>query len=140
MPVANDTVSERTWGTVREDYSPYGTAWEFFPHDHARSKAYRWNEDGLARFCDRHPMICFALALWNGRDPILNERLFGLSGKEGNHGEDVKEYYLFGFDADHYFDVFVEYANARPEDLLIRIQAMNRGPEAAQLTVLPTLQ
>src|SRR3989442_47958 len=88
-------LSERQWGTVREDYSPYGTAWEYFPHDHARSRAYRWGEDGLAGFSDRHQRICFALALWNGRDPILKERLFGLTGNEGNHGEDVKEYYFY---------------------------------------------
>jgi hypothetical protein len=88
-------LSERAWGTVREDYSPHGTAWEFFPHDHARSRAYRWNEDGLAGICDRHQAICFALALWNERDPILKERMFGLTGDEGNHGEDVKEYYFY---------------------------------------------
>ena len=88
-------LSERQWGTVREDYSPGGTAWEFFPHDHARSRAYRWGEDGIAGISDRHQMICFALALWNGRDPILKERLFGLTGNEGNHGEDVKEYYFY---------------------------------------------
>ena len=84
-------LSERAWGTVREDYSRDGTAWEYFPHDHARSRAYRWNEDGLGGICDRHQRICFALALWNERDPILKERLFGLTGNEGNHGEDVKE-------------------------------------------------
>src|SRR5271157_1164265 len=88
-------LSERQWGTVREDYSPGGTAWDYFPHDHARSRAYRWGEDGLAGISDRHQMICFALALWNGRDPILKERLFGLTGSEGNHGEDVKEYYFY---------------------------------------------
>ena len=88
-------LSERAWGTVREDYSPYGTAWDYFPHDHARSRAYRWNEDGLAGICDRHQLMCFALALWNGRDPILKERIFGLTGSEGNHGEDVKEYYFY---------------------------------------------
>jgi hypothetical protein len=88
-------ISERAWGSVREDYSPGGTAWDYFPHDHARSRAYRWNEDGLAGICDRHQKICFALALWNGRDPILKERLFGLTGSEGNHGEDVKEYYFY---------------------------------------------
>jgi len=88
-------LSERAWGTVREDYSPYGNAWEYFPHDHARSRAYRWNEDGLAGISDRHQKICFALALWNERDPILKERLFGLTGNEGNHGEDVKEYYFY---------------------------------------------
>ncbi len=88
-------LSERAWGTVREDYSPFGTAWDYFPHDHARSRAYRWNEDGLAGICDRHQMICFALALWNGRDPILKERAFGLTAGEGNHGEDVKEYFFY---------------------------------------------
>src|SRR5271154_4353355 len=88
-------VSERAWGTVREDYSASGSAWEYFPHDHARSRAYRWNEDGLAGVCDRHQNLCFALALWNGNDPILKERLFGLTGNEGNHAEDVKEYYFY---------------------------------------------
>ncbi len=88
-------LSERAWGTVREDYSPHGTAWESFSHDHARSRAYRWNEDGLAGISDRHQYICFAIALWNGRDPILKERVFGLTGNEGNHGEDVKEYYFY---------------------------------------------
>ena len=88
-------LSERAWGTVREDYSPYGTAWDAVSHDQARSKAYRWNEDGLAGICDRHQFVCFALALWNGRDPILKERIFGLTGNEGNHGEDPKEYYLY---------------------------------------------
>ena len=88
-------LSERAWGTVREDYSTYGTAWEYLPHDHARSKAYRWNEDGIGGISDRQQFICFALALWNGRDPILKERLFGLTGNEGNHGEDVKEYYFY---------------------------------------------
>src|SRR5215510_167529 len=88
-------LSERAWGTVREDYSPHGNAWEYLPHDHARSRAYRWNEDGIAGICDRHQYLCFAIALWNGRDPFLKERLFGLSGEEGNHGEDVKEYYFY---------------------------------------------
>src|SRR5918993_813370 len=88
-------LSERAWGTVREDYSQYGTAWDYFPHDHARSRAYRWNEDGLAGISDRHQLICFALALWNGCDPILKERAFGLTGNEGNHGEDLKEYYFY---------------------------------------------
>ena len=178
-------LSERAWGTVREDYSPHGTAWDSFPHDHARSRAYRWSEDGLAGISDRHQMICFAIALWNGRDPILKERLFGLTGNEGNHGEDVKEYYFYldstpthsymrtlykypqaefpyawlveenrrrgrqapefelidtgVFDSDRYFDVFVEYAKATPEEILIRIQVANRGPEAAQVQVLPTI-
>src|SRR5712672_2536738 len=88
-------LSERAWGTVREDYSTYGNAWEYLPHDHARSRAYRWNEDGLAGICDRRQFICFALTLWNERDPILKERIFGLTGNEGNHGEDVKEYYFY---------------------------------------------
>ena len=88
-------LSERAWGTVREDYSADGDAWSYFPHDHARSRAYRWNEDGIAGICDRHQYLCFALALWNGRDPILKERLFGLTSSEGNHGEDVKEYYFY---------------------------------------------
>ena len=170
---------------MREDYSASGAAWEYFPHDHARSRAYRWNEDGLAGISDRQQILCFALALWNGRDPILKERLFGLSGSEGNHGEDVKELYyhldstpthsymkflykypqaefpyaLLGeenarrgragreyelldtgvFEGGRYFDVTVEYAKAAPEDLLIRIEAANRGPEAAPLEILPTL-
>ncbi|MEX5280704.1 MGH1-like glycoside hydrolase domain-containing protein [Nitrospira tepida] len=178
-------LSERAWGTVREDYSPNGTAWEHFPHDHARSRAYRWNEDGLAGFCDRHQWICFALALWNGRDPILKERAFGLTGNEGNHGEDVKEYYFYldstpthsymkwlykypqaefpyarlveenrrrgrresefelldagVFQGNRYFDVIVEYAKVSPEDLLVQIEVVNRGPETSEITVLPTL-
>ena len=178
-------LSERAWGTVREDYSPYGSAWDYFPHDHARSRAYRWNEDGIAGISDRHQQICFALALWNGRDPILKERLFGLTGNEGNHGEDVKEYYFYldstpthsymkylykypqtefpygqlveenrrrgkleaefelidtgVFNEDRYFDVFVEYAKADIEDILIRITAVNRGREAAALNLLPTI-
>jgi len=178
-------LSERAWGTVREDYSAVGTAWEYFPHDPARSRAYRWNEDGLGGISDRHQLICFAIALWNGRDPILKERLFGLTANEGNHGEDVKEYYFYldstpthsymrylykypqaefpyarlveenrrrgkhalevelidtgVFDEDRYFDVFIEYAKASPEDLLIRLQVVNRGPEAAEVTVLPTV-
>jgi hypothetical protein len=178
-------LSERAWGTVREDYSPHGTAWESFTHDQARSRAYRWNEDGLAGISDRHQYICFAIALWNGRDPILKERVFGLTGNEGNHGEDVKDYYFYldstpshsymkylykypqaefpyaklvelnrrrsrgdseyelvdtgVFDENRYFDVIVEYAKATPEDLFIRIQVINRGPDPAELTLLPTL-
>jgi hypothetical protein len=178
-------LSERQWGTVREDYSPGGTAWEYFPHDHARSRAYRWGEDGLAGFSDRQQHLCFAVALWNGRDPILKERLFGLTNNEGNHGEDVKEiyYYLDAtptnsylkmlykypqqefpyarlaeesrrrgkdqpefelldtgiFNDDRYFDVFVEYAKADPDDIAIRITAHNRGPEEALLHLLPQL-
>ncbi len=176
-------VSERQWGTVREDYSAGGTAWEYFPHDHARSRAYRWGEDGIAGFSDDWQHLCLSLALWNGRDPILKERLFGLTNAEGNHGEDVKElyYYLDAtpshsylkllyeypqaefpyaqlleenrrrgpsepeyelldtglFDADRYFDVFVEYAKAGPEDILMLVTVHNRGPEPAKLTLLP---
>ncbi|MEO8680599.1 MAG: glucosidase, partial [Vicinamibacterales bacterium] len=178
-------LSERAWGTVREDYSEGGTAWEYLPHDHARSRAYRWNEDGLAGISDRHQRICFALALWNGQDPILKERLFGLTGNEGNHGEDVKECYFYldstpthsymkwlykypqapfpyaqlvdenrsrgreapeyelmdtgVFDEQRYFDVFVEYAKGDPEDILIEITAVNRGPDPAPLHLLPTV-
>jgi hypothetical protein len=178
-------LSERQWGTVREDYSAYGTAWDYFPHDHARSRAYRWGEDGIGGISDRHQFICFALALWNGKDPILKERLFGLTGNEGNHGEDVKEYYFYldstpthsymkflykypqrefpytklaeenrrrgrrdlefelidtgVFDEDRYFDVFIEYAKAGPDDILIRIEAINRGPDPAPLHLLPTV-
>ena len=88
-------LSERQWATVREDYSPYGGCWDYFPHDHARSRVYRWGEDGLLGITDRRCRLCFALALWNGRDPILKERLFGLTGSEGNHGEDVKESYFY---------------------------------------------
>src|SRR6266853_2103785 len=178
-------VSERAWGTVREDYSATGEAWDYFPHEQARSRAYRWNEDGLAGICDRHQSLCFALALWNGRDPILKERLFGLTVSEGNHGEDVKEYYFYLdstpthsymkylykypqaeypyarlveenrnrgkdqpefelidsgiFDDDRYFDVFAEYAKAGIEDICIRLTIANRGPEAAEIHLLPTL-
>jgi hypothetical protein len=178
-------LSERQWGTVREDYSPDGDAWNYLPHDHARSRAYRWGEDGIAGICDDRQQLCFALALWNGADPILKERMFGLTGPEGNHGEDVKEYYFYldnipshaymkylykypqraypysdlvaenrrrtrldpeyelldtgVFDDDRYFDVFVEYAKAAPDDILIRITAINRGPVAAPLHLLPTL-
>jgi len=178
-------LSERAWGTVREDYSPDGEAWDYFPHDHARSRAYRWNEDGLAGISDRFQHLCFAIALWNGRDAILKERLFGLTGSEGNHGEDVKEvyYYLdntpthsymkmlykypqgafpYGqlisqnrrrsrdepeyeltdtgiFDEDRYFDVFIEYAKADQNDILIQITVANRGPDEAPFHLLPTL-
>jgi hypothetical protein len=178
-------VAERAWGTVREDYSASGDAWSYFPHDHARSRAYRWNEDGLAGFCNRFQNFCLGLALWNGRDPILKERLFGLTNEQGNHGEDVKEYYFYldgvpshaymrmlykypqvefpyarlvdenrrrsrmepeyelaeaigdAFRAGRYFDVVVEYAKADQEDLLCRVTAVNRGPEPAELHVLP---
>jgi hypothetical protein len=178
-------LSERQWGTVREDYSQNGDAWNYFSHDQARSRAYRWGEDGLAGFSDDGQRLCFALALWNGKDPILKERLFGLTNSEGNHGEDVKEYYFYLdstpthsymkwlykypqgaypyadlveanrrrsrheheyelldtgiFNQDRYFDVFVEYAKASPEDILIKITVANRGPLTAPLHVLPTL-
>jgi hypothetical protein len=178
-------LSERQWSTVREDYSDDGNAWDYFSHDQARSRAYRWGEDGLAGISDDKQQLCFAIALWNGRDSILKERLFGLTNREGNHGEDVKEYYFYldstpthsymkylykypqqefpyrdlvdtngqrsreefeyelldtgVFDADRYFDVFVEYAKAGPEDILIRISVHNRGPETATIHLLPTL-
>jgi hypothetical protein len=178
-------LSERQWGTVREDYSEGGDAWNFFTHDHARSRAYRWGEDGIAGISDDKQRLCFALALWNGKDAILKERLFGLTNSEGNHGEDVKEYYFYldstpthsymkylykypqsafpyddlvrtnkqrtrnemeyelldtgVFNEDRYFDVFVEYAKAGPEDILVKITAANRGPEMALLHLLPTL-
>jgi Mannosylglycerate hydrolase MGH1-like glycoside hydrolase domain len=178
-------LSERQWGTVREDYSENGNAWDYFPHDQARSRAYRWGEDGLAGISDDKQRLCFALALWNGKDPILKERLFGLTNGEGNHGEDVKEYYFYldstpthsymkylykypqaafpyddlvqssrnrsrtefeyelldtgVFAQNRYFDVFVEYAKASPEDVLIRITVHNRGPDPATLQLLPTL-
>jgi hypothetical protein len=178
-------LSERSWGTVREDYSHDGSAWTFLAHDMARSKAYRWGEDGLGGICDRFQLLCFALALWNGRDPILKERIYGLTPLEGNHGEDPKDYYFYLdstpthsymrylykypqaefpyrrlveenqrragqgpefelidtgiFDHDRYFDVFIEYAKAGPEDICIRIEAHNRGPEDAPLHIVPQL-
>src|SRR5512147_2336296 len=178
-------LAERQWATVREDYSEDGTCWDYFPHDHARSRAYRWGEDGLLGLTDRQGRLCFAPALWNGKDPILKERLFGLAGPEGNHGEDVKEAYFYldstpthsymrflykypqaefpyarlveenrrrgkdqpefelmdtgVFAENRYFDVFVEYAKAGVDDVLIRIEVANRGPEAAGLRLLPTV-
>src|SRR6266511_3784638 len=178
-------LSERQWGTVREDYSGNGDAWSYFSHDQARSRAYRWGEDGIAGVSDDGQRLCLALALWNGRDPLLKERMFGLTNTEGNHGEDVKEYYFYldstpthsylkflykypqaefpygdlaaanrargrgdfeyelldtgVFADDRYFDVFVEYAKAAPEDLLVQITVHNRGPEEAVLHLLPTL-
>ena len=178
-------LSERSWGTVREDYSPYGNAWEYFSHDQARSRAYRWNEDGIAGISDRRQFLCFSVAMWNEKDPILKERLFGLTGNEGNHGEDVKEYYFYldntpthsymkylykypqaefpygrlvqenrsrgkgeaefelvdtgAFADNRYFDVQVEYAKADVEDILVRIQVTNRGPETAAVRILPTI-
>ena len=178
-------LSERQWGTVREDYSNDGNAWAYFSHDQSRSRAYRWGEDGLGGISDDKQRLCFAIALWNEQDPILKERLFGLTNSEGNHGEDVKEYYFYVdstpthsymkylykypqrafpyadliaknasrsreefeyelldtgiFDDDRYFDVFVEYAKAGPDDVLVRITVHNRGPEAARVRLLPTL-
>jgi hypothetical protein len=178
-------LSERQWGTVREDYSVNGDAWNFFTHDHARSRAYRWGEDGIGGISDDKQKLCFSLALWNGKDPILKERYFGLTNSEGNHGEDVKEYYFYldstpthsymktlykypqaaypyvdlvqtnkrrsreemeyelldsgVFHEDRYFDVFIEYAKGGAEDILVKITAINRGPEAAKLQLLPTL-
>jgi hypothetical protein len=178
-------LSERQWGTVREDYSAHGNAWDYFPHDHARSRAYRWGEDGLAGFSDVRQRLCLSLALWNGRDPILKERLFGLTNGEGNHGEDVKEQYYYldatpthsylkmlykypqsaypyadlvdenrrrgvgapeyeltdtaAFAENRYFDVFVEYAQAEPGDVLMKVTAHNRGPEPAPLHLIPQL-
>jgi hypothetical protein len=177
-------VSDRQWGTVREDYSADGRAWDYVTHDQARSRAYRWGEDGIAGFCDDRQLLCLSLALWNCRDPILKERLFGLTNQQGNHGEDVKELYYYVdaipshaygrmlyklpqatypyqdlidesarrqgtaareyelvdtglFDEDRYFDVVVEYAKATPDDILLRVTAHNRGPEAASLDILP---
>ena len=178
-------LSERQWGTVREDYSPYGAAWDYFSHEQSRSRAYRWGEDGIAGISDNRQRLCFAIALWNGHDPILKERLFGLTGPEGNHGEDVKEYYFYLdntpthsymkclykypqqafpytqlveenrhrsknepefelldtgiFAENRYFDVFVEYAKASPEDILIQVAIANRSSEAHRLHLLPTL-
>src|SRR6188508_3265971 len=178
-------LSERQWGTVREDYSQDGNAWDYFSHDQARSRAYHWGEDGLAGISDEKQLLCFSVGLWNGKDPILKERLFGLTNSESNHGEDVKEYYFYLdstpthsymkylykypqaafpygdlvqtsrsrtrqemeyelldtgiFDDNRYFDVFVEYAKQTPEDILIQVTIHNRGPESAELHVLPTL-
>jgi hypothetical protein len=178
-------LSERQWGTVREDYSPNGDAWGYFPHDHARSRAYRWGEDGLLGFCDNRGILNFSLALWNHADPYLKERLFGLAGPEGNHGEDAKEIYYYldalpthsyakalykypqrefpyerlrqmareagrtqvepeifdtgAFDEDRYFDVYVEYAKADVDDVLVRVTVENRGPETAPLELLAQL-
>ncbi|MBD2113078.1 glucosidase [Nodosilinea sp. FACHB-141] len=178
-------LSDRQWGTVREDYSATGAAWNYFSHQQSHSRAYRWGEDGLGGICDDQQLLCFALALWNGNDPVLKERLFGLTGDQGNHGEDVKEYYFYldstpthsylkflykypqaeypyadlvaenqrrGYDQpeyelldtgvfneNRYFDIFVEYAKADPEDILIAIEVVNRGPEPATIQVLPTL-
>ncbi|HUS08697.1 MAG TPA: hypothetical protein VMZ52_20500 [Bryobacteraceae bacterium] len=133
-------LSERAWGTVREDYSPYGATWDYFPHEHARSRAYRWNEDGLGGICDRHQRICFALALWNGRDPILKERLFGLNGEEGNHGEDVKEcyYYLDSTPTHSYMKYLYKYPQrAYPYEQLVRENA-RRGKHDPEFEIEDT--
>jgi hypothetical protein len=133
-------LSERAWGTVREDYSPYGTAWDYLPHDHARSRAYRWNEDGLAGVCDRHQKVCFALALWNGRDPILKERLFGLTGAEGNHGEDVKEYYFYldSTPTHSYMKYLYKYPQAKfPYELLVA-ENQSRGRKEPEYELMDT--
>ena len=133
-------LSERAWGTVREDYSPYGNAWEYLPHDHARSRAYRWNEDGIAGISDRHQHICFALAMWNGRDPILEERLFGLTGNEGNHGEDVKEcyFYLDSTPTHSYMKYLYKYPHAEfPYSQLVE-ENRRRGRQSAEFELKDT--
>src|SRR5512145_1594697 len=133
-------LSERAWGTVREDYSAGGTAWEYFPHDHARSRAYRWNEDGIAGICDRHQRICLALALWNGRDPILKERLFGLTAHEGNHGEDVKEYYFYldSTPTHSYMKFLYKYPQQRfPYEALVEVNR-NRDRDAPEFELHET--
>ena len=133
-------LSERAWGTVREDYSPYGNAWEYFPHDHARSRAYRWNEDGLAGISDRHQYICFALALWNERDTILKERLFGLTGNEGNHGEDVKEYYFYldNTPTHSYMRYLYKYPQAEFPYTQLAEENRRRGKDKAEFELLDT--
>jgi hypothetical protein len=133
-------LSERAWGTVREDYSSAGTAWEYFPHNHARSRAYRWSEDGLAGICDRHQLTCFAIALWNGRDSILKERLFGLTGNEGRHGEDVKEYYFYldSTPTHSYMKYLYKYPQAAfPYGMLIEGNR-RRGPMEPEYELLDT--
>ncbi|MGB8322831.1 MAG: hypothetical protein WCE52_07715, partial [Candidatus Acidiferrum sp.] len=133
-------VSDRQWGTVREDYSAYGTAWDYFPFDHSNSRAYRWGEDGIGGICDRHQMICFSLALWNGRDPILKERLFGLSGTQGNHGEDVKEYYFYldSTPTHSYMRMLYKYPQAEfPYQWLVEENA-KRGRSAPEFELLDT--
>src|SRR5437588_4703096 len=133
-------LSERAWGTVREDYSANGTAWEYFPHNHARSRAYRWNEDGIGGICDRHQYICFALAMWNGRDPILKERLFGLTGNQGNHGEHVKEYYFYldNTPTHSYMKYLYKYPQAAfPYDQLVAENA-RRGKSEPEFELLDT--
>src|SRR5438128_8428673 len=133
-------LSERAWGTVREDYSANGSAWDYFPHDHARSRAYRWNEDGIAGISDRHQRICFSVALWNGNDPILKERLFGLTGSEGNHGEDVKEiyYYLDSTPTHSYMKYLYKYPQtAFPYEQLIN-ENRNRSKLVGEFELMDT--
>ena len=133
-------LSERAWGTVREDYSPHGSAWDYFPHEHARSRAYRWNEDGIAGISDRHQKICFALSFWNGRDPILKERIFGLTGSEGNHGEDVKElyYYLDSTPTHSYMKFLYKYPqNEFPYARLIE-ENRNRSKQTGEFELMDT--
>ena len=135
-------LSERSWGTVREDYSPYGTAWNYFPHDHARSRTYRWNEDGLGGFCNRLQNICLAVALWNEHDPILKERLFGLTGLEGNHGEDVKEYYFYldGTPTHSYMKMLYKYPQVKfPYSLLVE-ENQRRGRKAPEFELIEALR
>lgn len=178
-------VADRSWGTVREDYSWNGDAWSYFPFEKAASKVYRWGEDGIAGWCDRYQILLFAPAFWNGNDPILKERFFGLNSVEGNHAEDVKEYYFYLdgtpthsymkclykypqaeypyaklieenqkltsrdkeyelvdtgiFSDNRYFDIFIEYAKASSEDICIKIEAFNRGPDEASLHIIPHL-
>jgi hypothetical protein len=133
-------VSDRAWGTVREDYSPGGTAWDYFPHDHARSRAYRWNEDGLFGISDRHQHVCFALALWNGRDPILKERLFGLTNSEGNHGEDVKEcyFYLDNVPTHSYMKALYKYPQAPFPYAELVEENRRRGKDRPEYEILDT--
>lgn len=133
-------LSERAWGTVREDYSPHGSAWDYFPHDHARSRAYRWNEDGLAGISDRHQLVCFALALWNGRDPILKERLYGLAGPEGSHGEDVKEYYFYldSTPTHSYMKYLYKYPQAEFPYALLLEENQRRGKGQSEYELLDT--
>ena len=133
-------LGERQWGTVREDYSADGTAWDYFPHEHARSRAYRWGEDGIAGFCDDRQLLCFALALWNGRDPILKERLFGLTGTQGNHGEDVKElyYYLDATPTHSYLKMLYKYPQAEfPYRRLVE-ENRPRGPDEPEFELIDT--
>src|SRR5215831_8101300 len=177
-------LSERAWGTVREDYSAKGDAWNYFPYDHARARAYRWNEDGIGGISDFKQRLCLAFAFWNGRDPILKERLFGVTGPQGSHGEDVKEIYFYTdctpthsymrmlyrypqarypyeelvaanygrpksapdfelwdtgvLGENRYFDITLEYAKVDPHNVFILVTATNRGPDAADLHILPT--